>query len=71
MARVPQIIVIDPDRESTAEIQKLLSRLGFGVLASAGYGVEAFTLAHQLKPDVILMRVEEPLVRPIHRSRPA
>ena len=65
MARVPQIIVIDPDRESTAEIQKLLSRLGFGVLASAGYGVEAFTLAHQLKPDVILMRVEEPLVRPI------
>ena len=65
MARVPQIIVIDPDRESTAEIQKMLSMLGFGVLASAGYGVEAFTLAHQLKPDVILMRVEEPLVRPI------
>ncbi len=65
MARVPQIIVIDPDRESTTEIQKMLSMLGFGVLASAGYGVEAFTLAHQLKPDVILMRVEEPLVRPI------
>ncbi len=65
MARVPQIIVIDPDRESTAEIQKMLSMLGFGVLASAGYGVEAFTLAHQLKPDIILMRVEEPLVRPI------
>ena len=65
MARVPQIIVIDPDRESTTEIQKMLSMLGFAVLASAGYGVEAFTLAHQLKPDVILMRVEEPLARPI------
>ncbi|MEP6870822.1 MAG: P-loop NTPase, partial [Anaerolineaceae bacterium] len=55
----------DPDRESSAEIQKMLSMLGFQVLASAGYGVEAFTLAFQLKPDVILMRIEEPLVRPI------
>ena len=65
MARVPQVIVVDPDRESSAEIQKMLSHLGFAVLASAGYGVEAFTLAFQMRPDVILMRVEEPLVRPI------
>ena len=65
MSRVPQVIVVDPDRESSAEIQKMLSMLGFQVLASAGYGVEAFTLAFQLKPDVILMRIEEPLVRPV------
>lgn len=65
MSRVPQVIVVDPDRESSAEIQKMLSMLGFQVLASAGYGVEAFTLAFQLRPDVILMRIEEPLVRPI------
>lgn len=65
MARVPQVIVVDPDRESSAEIQKMLSHLGFAVLASAGYGVEAFTLAFQMRPDVIFMRVEEPLVRPI------
>ncbi|MBI5949806.1 MAG: response regulator [Chloroflexi bacterium] len=65
MARVPQVIVIDPDRESSAEVQKTLTQIGFAVVASAGYGVEAFTLAHQLHPDVVLMRVEEPLVRPI------
>ncbi len=65
MARVPQVIVIDPDRESSAEVQKTLTQIGFAVVASAGYGVEAFTLAHQLRPDVVLMRVEEPLVRPI------
>ncbi|MBA4180702.1 MAG: hypothetical protein C0506_08960 [Anaerolinea sp.] len=65
MARVPQVIVVDPDRESSAEIQKTLSMLGFQVVASAGYGVEAFTLAFQMRPDVILMRIEEPLVRPI------
>lgn len=65
MTRVPQIIVVDPDRESSAEIQKMLGMLGFAVIASAGYGVEAFTLAYQLQPDIILMRIEEPLVRPV------
>ena len=65
MARVPQLIVVDPDRESSAEIQKMLQMLGFSVMASAGYGVEAFTLAHQLRPDLVLMRIEEPLVRPV------
>lgn len=65
MARVPQLIVVDPDRESSAEIQKMLTTLGFGVIASAGYGVEAFTLCHQMRPDLVLMRIEEPLVRPV------
>ncbi len=65
MSRVPQVIVVDPDRDSAAEIQKMLHLIGFQVPASAGYGVEAFTLAVSLKPDLVLMRVEEPLVRPI------
>lgn len=65
MARVPQIIVVDPDRESSAEIQKMLSMLGLQVVASAGYGVEAFSLCHQMRPDLVLMRIEEPLVRPV------
>ena len=65
MARVPQIVVVDPDRESSAEISKMLTMLGFHVVASAGYGVEAFSLTHQLRPDVVLMRIEEPLVRPV------
>jgi pilus assembly protein CpaE len=56
---------VDPDRESTTEIQKMLSMLGFAVIGSTGYGVEAVALAHQMRPDLVLMRVEEPLVRPI------
>ncbi|MFN0147612.1 MAG: P-loop NTPase [Dehalococcoidia bacterium] len=65
MARIPQVLVVDPDKESSAEVQKLLNQLGFAVIGSAGYGVESFTMAFQSRPDVILMRVEEPLVRPI------
>ena len=65
MARVPQLIVVDPDKESSTEMAKTLSTLGFQVQATAGYGVEAFTLCFQLRPDLILMRIEEPLVRPV------
>jgi pilus assembly protein CpaE len=65
MSRVPQVIVVDPDRESAAELQKMLQLIGLEVIASAGYGVEAFTLAVTQRPDIVLMRVEEPLVRPI------
>ena len=65
MARVPQVLLVDPDRESATEVQKMLSMLGFNVVGSAGYGVEAFTMAFQARPDVLLVRVEEPLVRPI------
>lgn len=65
MPRIPQVMIVDPDRESAVEVQKLLHTLGFAVVASAGYGVEAYSLARQLGPDLILMRVEEPLVRPI------
>jgi len=65
MARVPQVIVVDPERDSALEVQKMLNTLGFAVIGSAGYGVEALTMTLQLHPDVVLMRVEEPLVRPI------
>lgn len=65
MARVPQLLVIDPDRESSAELAKTLQMLGFGILGTAGYGVEAFALCFQMRPDLVLMRIDEPLVRPI------
>ncbi len=65
MSSVPQVLVVDPDRESAAELQKMLNVIGFDVLGNAGYGVEAFTLAVHMKPDIVLMRVQEPLVRPI------
>ncbi|MFQ5351625.1 MAG: hypothetical protein ACE5D3_00955, partial [Candidatus Binatia bacterium] len=65
MTKVPQVLVIDPDRESTADIQKLLVAAGFSLVGQSGYGVEGFTLAFQLHPDVVLARVDEPSARPL------
>jgi len=60
MARVPQLLVVDPDRESSAELAKTLQMLGFGILGTAGYGVEAFTLCFQMRPDLVLMDIRLP-----------
>ena len=65
MTKVPQVLVIDPDRESAADLQRLLGTIGYSVVGQSGYGVEGFTLAFQLHPDIVLARVDEPSARPI------
>jgi len=41
----------------------MLALSGFAVLGEAGYGIEAVSLAKTTEPDVIIIAVEEPLVR--------
>lgn len=63
MTRNPRVAVIDQDPASRAEIQKLLAVSGFSVLGEAGYGIEAVSLAKTTSPDVVVIAVEEPVVR--------
>lgn len=65
MPTVPQVLIVDPDTESSGELHKMLASSGFTVAGTAGYGVEAISLAIQLRPDAVIMRMEEPLVRPL------
>jgi pilus assembly protein CpaE len=41
----------------------MLALSGFAVLGEAGYGMEAMTLARQAEPDVIVIAIEEPIIR--------
>jgi len=63
MARNPRVIVIDQDQVARSEVQKMLALSGFAVLGEAGYGIEAVSLAKETEPDVIVIAVEEPVVR--------
>ncbi|MDO8616504.1 MAG: AAA family ATPase [Dehalococcoidia bacterium] len=63
MTRNPGVAVIDQDSASRAEIQKLLALSGFAVLGEAGYGIEAVSLAKETGPDVVVISIEEPVVR--------
>lgn len=63
MARNPRVIVIDQDQAARAEVQKMLALSGFAVLGEAGYGIEAVSLGKETEPDVVIVSVEEPVVR--------
>src|SRR3990172_4257856 len=61
--RNSRVIVVDPDPTRRADIQRMLALSGFAVLGEAGYGIEAASLAKQTEPDVIVISLEEPVVR--------
>ncbi len=63
MTRNPRVIVVDQDENGRAEVQKMIALSGFAVLGEAGYGIEAVSLARETEPDVIVMAMEEPVVR--------
>jgi pilus assembly protein CpaE len=63
MSRNPRVIVIDQDPVARSEVQKMLALSGFAVLGEAGYGIEAVSLAKESEPDVIVVAIEEPVIR--------
>ena len=63
MTRNPRVVVIGQEPNGRAEVQKMLALSGFAVLGEAGYGMEAMSLARQTEPDVVVIAIEEPLIR--------
>jgi len=57
------VIVVDQDQAARSEVQKMLALSGFAVLGEAGYGIEAVSLAKETEPDIIVIALEEPVVR--------
>lgn len=63
MARNPRVVVVGQEPLARDDIQKMLSVSGFAVLGEAGYGIEAVSLAKDTEPDVVIILIEEPLIR--------
>ena len=61
MARNPEIITVDPDLGSRAETKRAAQLAHFNVVAEAGYGVEAITVARENNCDLFLVSMEEPV----------
>ena len=65
MGRNPLVMIIDEDAIFRQELQGMLTPARLAVVADCGYGVEAASLAEELKPDLILASIEEPVARAI------
>jgi pilus assembly protein CpaE len=58
-------MIIDEDTVFRQELQAMLTPARLAVVAECGYGVEAASLAEELKPDLILAAVEDPVARAV------
>lgn len=63
MAKVPEVLVIDQNRQARFELKRLLKHSQFALAGEAGFGTEAVSLAMETRPDVIICGMDEPTTR--------
>ena len=65
MASVPNVLIVDQDPEARYLVRQLVEQAGFMAGAEAGLGTEAVAQASDLKPDIVLFGLREPMARAI------
>ncbi|MDP2327939.1 MAG: AAA family ATPase [Dehalococcoidia bacterium] len=61
MGRNQQVLIVDADVDHRAQVKQTLGSLEYAVVGEATYGIEASRLAGELRPEIVLVHVEEPL----------
>lgn len=65
MAKTPSALVVDSDIQARFEAKQSVKASGLTLAGECSYGMEAVSTASELKPDVILIGVGEPMERPL------
>ena len=60
MARVPEVLIIDQDKQGRFDIKHLVKQAQLGFAGEAGLGTEAVSLASEVTPDVIFCGIGLP-----------
>jgi len=60
-----RLLVVDQDLDSRVATRKAVQRIGLDVAGETGFGTAGVSRALELRPDIILVAVEEPVVRPL------
>lgn len=60
-----RLLVVDQDLDSRVATRKAVQRIGLDVAGETGFGTAGVSRALELRPDLILLSVEEPVVRPL------
>ncbi|MFQ5880348.1 MAG: response regulator [Dehalococcoidia bacterium] len=61
----PRVLIVDQDLRGRADLQQLLAKSRLIVVGGVGYDEEALALASELRPQVILVALEEPTAEPL------
>ena len=63
MAKIPAVLVVDQDAKTRYDVKRLVKASHFTIAGEAGFGTDAVSLAVELEPDVVLLGMNEPVVR--------
>jgi pilus assembly protein CpaE len=63
MADTLKVLIADEDPDSRVNTRKAIQRAQIGLAGEVGYGTEAVSHALEMRPDIILIAVEEPVAR--------
>ena len=64
MGEEPSVLIVE-EQERRSELRKLVTAARLAVAEEAGFGGEATVTARDAKPDVVILGMEEPVVRPL------
>lgn len=60
MARVPEVLIVDPDPQARFEVKRLVKQAQLEIAGEAAFGTEAVSLGAEVKPDVIICGISVP-----------
>ena len=65
MAKTPSALIVDTDIQARFEAKQAVKASGLTVAGECGFGMEAVSSATELRPDLIMIGVGEPMERPL------
>ena len=65
MAKTPSALIVDTDIQARFEAKQVVKASGLTIAGECGFGMEAVSSATELRPDIILVGVGEPMERPL------
>jgi AmiR/NasT family two-component response regulator len=65
----PRVVVAEDQALIRLDLERLLDQAGFEVLGSARDGQEAVALAHELRPDIVVLDVKMPRLDGVEAAR--
>ncbi|MBF6600089.1 MAG: P-loop NTPase [Dehalococcoidia bacterium] len=68
MAKTPAALIVDGDVQARFETKQAVKASGLTLAGECGYGMEAVSAASELRPEVVLIGVGEPLERPLQTA---
>lgn len=63
MAKIPAVLIVDQDAKARYDVRRAVKQSSFVIAGEAGFGTEAVSTAVELKPDVVLLGMREPVMR--------